>query len=467
MKTITTLALFISFVSLNILSCTPINSLKIHEPQVPATYPGLRNNDGSAHNIHTPNRAPRIINVVTRAAELGKTIDLSDSAISDEDAIMAVFKDAKTTRGSTVLFPAGVYNLRSISLVADGVNIEGEDPNATIFKSSLHNEGTLLNIEGKHDILIKNISFTSTWNGSYSTDTKTANPNLGGPKYMITTGGNAYKITIDNVMLEKFVRMGVRIGAGSHDVVVKNSLAKNATNVAGGGAGYGFVIQGSAHKDGTENPFLGDATQDTYFNVLENNRTQGPYIRHSVIVQYWAHHNLIRNNQFEDTQLDAIDLHGEDEYNNEVAHNTITGSVSAGIGLGNSGAGHDKTGVNNWIHSNTMIGCAQGITVQYGTIKSIIENNIIRDNNRMSKKPLCAICLGKSGDSLLRNNLIQNNSSPNYSGILLMDDKASGTEAVGGPTNWTMTGNKIIQSGTPFKDESEMDANNKIQTAWQ
>ena len=436
------------------------------EQQVPAGNPGLRNADGSLHKPHSIAAPTKIIDVVARAAELGHSIDLTDSASDDQAAIEAVLKDAQTTAATQVYFPAGIYNIRSISLPKSDLQLQGKSRDETIFKSSLHNEGTSLNIYGKNNILIRSITFTSNWSGNYSTDTSVNNPEVGGPKYAIATGANSYNITLDDLLLEKFSRMGVRIAAGSHDVIVKNSVARNATDVAGGGAGYGFVIQGPTHTNAAQNPYLGDPLQDTYFNILENNTSDSPYIRHAVIVQYWAHNNLITGNHFDETRLDAIDLHGEDEYANEISHNRITNSQRAGIALGNSGAGHDKTGIDNWIHHNSIERSAWGITVQYGTAYSTIENNTIRENNSLTQAPICAIRLGSSSHSLLRNNQIVENLVAGHVGIYLTDDNAEGDEPKAGPSNWVISGNRIINSGEEFKNTSTLAADNNIQASW-
>lgn len=427
----------------------------------------MRNSDGSVRPTHTPNTTSKTINVVNRAAELGYTINLNDTNdASDYNGIMAVLNDSGTAN-STVYFPDGTYNFSSISIPKSSINLEGQSSSGTIFKTTLNKTGTAVNISGKNNIVVKNIIFTSTWSSSYSTNTSTNNPNAGGPFYQLATGSNAYNITIDNVILEKYVRMGVRIAAGSRDIVVKNSLARNATDVAGGGAGYGFVIQGSTHYTATNNPYLGDNTKDTYFVTLDSNRTEGPYIRHAVIIQYWAHNNLVINNNFDQTQLDAIDLHGEDEYANEIAYNTVTRSQRAGIALGNSGAGHDKTGVYNWIHHNDLVACNWGITVEYGTNYTMIENNTIRDNTALAvSSPKAAIILGKSGYSTLRNNTISNNTISGFYGVYLKDNSAEGDETAGGPTNWLISGNTVTNSGTAFYNGSSMASNNTIQTSW-
>ena len=78
--------------------------------------------------------------------------------------------------------------------------------------------------------------------------------------------------------------------------------------------------------------------------------------------------------------LDAIDLHGEGEYLNEIRDNTVIGGQRAGIALGNSGGSknkHDASGPGNWVHSNDLIGNRQGVLVILGTPDTLIEDNRI------------------------------------------------------------------------------------------
>ena len=450
---------------------------------VPAGNPGLRTADGSPREPHTPNFAPRIIDVVQRATELGCRIDLADDAQHDDAAcIEAVLDDASTTSGSTVFFPNGTYNLQAgsahqrnahIVLRRSGVNLQGESREGTVLKSGRDDGGMAtyigLQLLGVHDVVVRDLTVTSNWNGfPYQPVTRGNNPTRGGLTHAIAMSyaadaGMAHNITIDNVLVERFRRMGVRIDRGSHDIVVRNSMARNATDVGDGGAGYGFVIQGGGHRTAASNPFLGSEASDTYFVLLENNRTEGPYIRHAALVQYWAHHNLITRNVFKDTQLDAIDLHGEDEYANEISFNVVQGSLGAGIGLGNSGAGHDKTGVHNWLHHNELVSCAWGITVRYGTDYTTIEHNTIRDSDSHVQRPIGGVVLGKSSHGVLRNNLFKNNGVPGYSAIVLMDDDAEGEEAAGGPSYWSIRGNHVVRSGATLRRLDTRGTGNSIE----
>ena len=80
--------------------------------------------------------------------------------------------------------------------------------------------------------------------------------------------------------------------------------------------GYGVNIQGYGNGINVTDTYI-----DTKFNVVENNEFVGPYLRHGALIQYYAHNNLIKNNRFDDLLLDSIDMHGEDEYSNEICNN--------------------------------------------------------------------------------------------------------------------------------------------------
>lgn len=75
--------------------------------------------------------------------------------------------------------------------------------------------------------------------------------------------------------------------------------------------------------------------------MVEDSTFEGPYLRHGALIQFVAHNNVLRGNTFNGTKLDAIDLHGELEYLNEISGNVITDVLTgAGIGLGNTGVQH-------------------------------------------------------------------------------------------------------------------------------
>lgn len=453
---------------------------------VPPGNPGLREADGRPHPTPAPYAARKTVVVPQRAAELGFPLDLTDSAADDQPGIKAVLLDPELTEDTVLVFPAGVYNLTGgwpgdpnthLRLMKNRLNLVGEGPEKTIFRSTLDDKGkatmTGLKVIGVSDVVLRGFSLTTTWNRAFSTQTEGNSPDAGGLTYGIAVGAHpslpTFNVVIENVLVEKFRRMAFRVDKGSHDVVLRNCVARNATDVGDGGHGYGFVLQGAGHKTAAVNPSLGSPALDNFFNVIEGCRTEGPYIRHSVIVQYWAHHNLIVGNTFEDTQLDSIDLHGEDEYANEVARNVVYRSQRAGIALGNSGAGHDRTGVDNWIHDNEMVSCLWGMSVQYGTVRSILERNLIRGNASLttsSDKGPCGIFLGSSADSTLRNNRFEDNTVPGFAAVLLVDDRKEGEEPAGGPVRWEIAGNSAVNSGEPFVNRSALGGENRIQEKW-
>ncbi|WP_235440486.1 alpha/beta hydrolase fold domain-containing protein [Paenibacillus sp. DMB20] len=397
----------------------------------PFTEPGLKNADGSDHLVHQPHGVNgRTLNVVDYGA------DPADNDTDDRKAIQRAIDEAEP--GDEVYFPNGVYNLNSapdgltnLTLKSE-VNLRGESRGGSILKTSLNKvrNSSMIKSAKQHDLVISNLTLTSAWEGKYSTDHKVNNPDGGGPDMMITTAnyGEApsYNITIDGVIIEKFSRMGIRI-ENSHDIVVRNTTFRNATDVGPGGAGYGVSIQGIPKVD--RNGFA----NDTRWNLVENSSFEGPYLRHGTLIQFVAHNNVIRNNQFRNVRLDAIDLHGELEYLNEIHGNRIEDMpYGAGIGLGNTGgtapSNHSKSGPKNYIHDNTIRNTREGITVSMGTPDTIIEHNLIENTSDIPDAAGINILNGPG--TVIRNNTIQNNLAERYWGILLEYDQ--GDEKAGG-----------------------------------
>jgi urocanate hydratase len=55
-------------------------------------------------------------------------------------------------------------------------------------------------------------------------------------------------------------------------------------------------------------------------------------MRHGVLLQYSAHHNLVESNTVVRTTYDAFDLHGEDEYGNELRSKVAENCGEGGFG---------------------------------------------------------------------------------------------------------------------------------------
>ncbi|NOU94807.1 DNRLRE domain-containing protein [Paenibacillus sp. LMG 31456] len=393
------------------------------EGTLPFTKPGLTNPDGTAHAVHTPNPVTgRTINVTSFGA------DPADNNKDDRIAIQNAINAAQA--GDEVYLPNGVYNLLSspdgfVNLkLKTGVNFRGESQAGTILKSSIDDikNSSVVKSSSQHDILVSNMTVSSTWDRTFTTEHSTNNPEAGGPDNGITVANTgetpSYNVTVDHVTVERFRRIGVRI-ENSHDVVVRYATFRNATDLGGGGAGYGTSIQGMPKVDR-----LGFAN-DTYWNLVEHSSFEGPYLRHGSLIQNVAHNNVLRMNKYIQTKLDSIDLHGELEYLNEVYGNEITNILTGGgIGLGNTGgtapSNHSKSGPFNYIHDNVISNSREGIIVTMGTPDTIIENNIIENSTTINNGVGINILNGPR--TIIRNNTIRNNTAPNYWGIMLEHD---------------------------------------------
>ncbi|MGM7722459.1 galactose-binding domain-containing protein [Metabacillus sp. Hm71] len=396
------------------------------DPEAPTpTKPGLYYADGTPHNPHKPQKVTgRKLNVVVFGASP------SDNGVDDARAIRAALEEAQP--GDEVYLPDGHYQLSSTSYdgvshltIKSGVQLRGESQEGVLLVSDHANDfgehatnyGIIIRIAGKNNIKISNMTLTSSWNLNYSTNTRTANPDRGGPKqaiYITSFRGKASSnITLCGLTIEKFQRTGIII-SNSHDVIVEKSLFRNATDVADGGSGYGVSIEGKPKESrlGRED--------DSYFNVVRNNRFIGPYLRHGTLMQFYTHNNLIENNKYENISLDSIDFHGEDEYLNEVRFNHIVGGGEAGIGVGNPGETHDASGPGNYIHDNMIENVDKyGIQVYLGSPKTIIENNVLI---RFTKAGSQGIRLKNAPETIVRNNKIFDNKANEFWGIIAMKD---------------------------------------------
>ncbi|MZQ84654.1 DNRLRE domain-containing protein [Paenibacillus sp. 5J-6] len=414
---------------------------------VPFTKPGLTNPDGSEHALHTPNQ---VTGATRNVLDYGA--NPADNAQDDRIAIQNAIDAAAA--GDEVFIPNGVYNLITspdgfINLkLKSGVNLRGESESQTILKSSIDDvkNSSVLKSSSQHDILVSNLTVTSTWDRTFSLDHVMNNPAAGGPDSMIAVANYgeipSYNVTIDHVTVERFRRMAIRI-ENSHDVVVRHATFRKATDLGGGGAGYGTSIQGMPKVDrlGFDN--------DTYWNVVEDSTFEGPYLRHGSLIQNVAHNNELRNNHYKNTKLDAIDLHGELEYLNEVYGNTVEDILTGGgVGLGNTGgtapSNHSKTGPHNYIHDNVIRNAREGIVVTMGTPDTLIERNIIENTTTVNNGVGINILNGPG--TRIVNNIIRNNTASGYWGILLEHDNGdqnAGNVGAGDPQNVQIIGNTI------------------------
>jgi|GEM_PF-1828939 len=426
----------------------------------PYTKAGLYDNQGNPYPLHPPNPVTgATLNVMDFGA-------VPDDGLDDIPAIHAAFDAARA--GDEVYFPNGTFDLigtlpndgTSHIELKNGVNVRGESEEGTMLKSHFDRNtanSKVMNAFGLHDIVISNLTITSAFDGPYSTNHQVNNPDRGGPENGIYIEDRlnqpSYNITVESVTIEKFQRMGIRISK-SRDIVVRNATFQNATDVGGGGAGYGISIQGIPKVDR-----LGYAN-DSRHNVVENSSFIGPYLRHGIIIQYYSHNNEIRNNTFEGTILDAIDLHGEDEYLNLIVNNEITGVLTgAGIALGNTGgtapSNHDASGPFNHIINNTISNSREGIKVHLGSPDTVIEGNTIMDTVMPANSK--GIYIQNAPRTIIRNNTIVNNTAENFWGIVLEHDDGdtnAGNVGKGDPKDILITGNTITGNSNGVRIEA-------------
>jgi parallel beta-helix repeat protein len=191
------------------------------------------------------------------------------------------------------------------------------------------------------------------------------------------SGAPVSRIAVNNLFIEKFERFGVQLD-NANNVRVDNNIIRNATALDGGGQGYGILISG----------------YDSYNNWISNN-TIGPVIRHAVLIQ-GAHHNLVEYNRITGTVSGAIDLHGEDEYANEIRYNVISDGVRNGTTISPNGAGievgefsgvagtttmHDNSGPGNYIHHNTVYNYSYGFRIMNNSNYTFVEDNVFYNND--------------------------------------------------------------------------------------
>jgi Right handed beta helix region/Pectate lyase superfamily protein len=345
----------------------------------PWEVPGLVDRSGSP--VAVPRPAPAT----------GRTLDVRDFGADpapdgDDDAPAIRSALAAAVDGDEVYLPPGTYELRSADpsdgsanlVLRSGVNVRGAGRQRTVLSTSFDGEEDSRAIRGAgvHDVIIADLSVTSAHTGPLGEDPDDDGGG-GGPMYGIHLGAAdgrpSSRVLVTDVAVDRFERHGISVKA-SREVILSGNRIADATAVGPGGQGYGIALEGSP---GRRDP---DSAEDARHNVVIGNRIDGRHLRHAILVQFPTHNNLIAGNRIDGSILDAIDLHGEGEYLNEIRDNTVLDGRRAGIALGNSGGAkhlHDASGEGNWIHSNDLAGNRQGVLVILGTPDTLIEDNRI------------------------------------------------------------------------------------------
>ena len=308
-------------------------------------------------------------------ASSGKTLNVRDygatsnrSSDNDATAIQKAINSAHA--GDTVYIPNGVYHIKSTISLKAGVSLIGQSRDSTVLASAFGTSPHAMIYAAPN---VSNLTLSSFKITKASGRTVKAAVRLG----LEGSAGEVSRIVVKDLFIEKFERFGIQL-QNAYQVLVDGNIIRNATALDGGGSGYGILIDQSRSSN----------------NWIRNNEI-GPVIRHGILVQMSAHHNLIENNRITGTVSSAIDLHGEDEYSNEIRYNTIWNGVRNGTTVSPNGAGievgeysgsigstarHDNSGANNWIHHNVVYGYSHGLRIVNNSNYTYIENNTFHDN---------------------------------------------------------------------------------------
>lgn len=359
-------------------------------------YAGLIDKDGSLHTEFQENETTgQKINVALFGAKANDPE--FDNTTAFQNAINACHA------GDEVYVPEGKYYFSQATtttpyyahlLLKEGVNLRGSGRDKSILVSNYRDKEYVHKTYGKKTatlVLNSGSSTISDLGFSANTDdsclpedinnTGVNNPNgnqyapaFGIVVYSTSTLTLVENVCIKNVYIEYFQYDGIRLFC-TRNCKIKGCVITKATDIGGGGAGYGIELRGYGHEY-----FQMIGTKlDSCYNIVEDNTIIGPYIRHGIILSYLTHNNLFYNNTVLDSADDAFDVHGQDEFLNVFTKNYARGSRrGAGLGLGNTGSSHDESGYGNVAYENCFEECKYGITVTRGTqYTQLIQNTII------------------------------------------------------------------------------------------
>lgn len=287
--------------------------------------------------------------------EIWDVTDFGATPISttNDDAIGIKVALSLAESGDTVLIPEGVYTIRQVLEIPSGVTLKGAGMELTELVTESIDRAIMIAPEA-HDIRLQDLAIT----------------HLGDEEELLygvyvgssRQGRNSYRIVIDSLRIERFSKHAVSL-RDCHHVLVQDCLLRNATNLGGGGHGYGVALNYPTNHN----------------NWVRHNEI-GPLIRHGVLIQYEAHNNLVEHNLAVENTEDAYDLHGEDEYANELRFNIARDGDRDGFGVGNTGSTHDRSGPNNWIHHNTVENSLAGVEIIQASDIVYIDHNTFSGN---------------------------------------------------------------------------------------
>lgn len=399
----------------------------------------------------------------------GATIDvltqgatLNNSSNDDATAINKAINAAQP--GDVVYLPAGTYHVKSTITLKSGVSLGGLSRDTTTIASMLRSSthAILYAPPGVNNLTVANITITKHSGSEFSAGLRLGN----------LTGDQVTRILARDLRIEKFQRFGVQLQNAYHVGVYRNTI-RDATSLGGNGSGYGIIIDQDRSNE----------------NWIRENSI-GPTIRHGILLQYSAHHNLIEGNTITGAVSSGIDLHGEDEYSNEIRYNTVTDCVRNGTSVSPNGGGieigefsgiagsttrHDNSGPNNWVHHNQVRNCSYGLRIVNNSNQTLIEDNQFEMNDisgiaadlaplrdlqikrNTLRENANGIMLSDVADATLSGNVIYNNDYGvvlnNVTGsVVLSNNQISANRLVGFWSNvplssYTVSGNTVTNNG--------------------
>lgn len=460
MSTLRRCGVVVGLLAVSLSACTGDGPAAPRSTSEATTGSGTRPTAGLVAPDGTP------VDVPVPAPPTGTSYDVTDLGADPEpgtgdDAPAIREALAAAEAGDEVVVPAGVYDLRSTHpddeeanlLLADGVQLRGAGRGATVLRTSFDGEddSAVVRGAGVEDAAVRDLTISSEHDGDLGSDPDEEGPG-GGPMYGVQIGADdgegSSRVLVEDVSVELFQRHGITVKA-SREVTVTDCRVADATSVGPGGSGYGIVVEGRADQ---RDPAAGD---DSRHNVVVDNHLDGTHLRHGILLQFPTHNNLIADNTVDGGVLDAIDLHGEGEYLNEIRGNTVTGVDAAAVALGNSGGEehqHDASGEGNWIHDNRLVGNEQGVLVILGTPDTLVDDNEVVGRDRSA----VGIELRNAPGTVVRENTVTG-ADEDFWAVVVTEDGGADGRGAGTATDVLIADNRITGAANGIAVEAGRD----------
>lgn len=303
--------------------------------------------------------APRqgmVLNVV----DFGATPD--DPSDDDGVAFNAALQHAQA--GEEIIIPAGRFHFQStVTISQSHVALRGSGQDETKLVARLASNGSTRRLitvrEGVTDLMLSDFTITRDEGELYyGIEIGRKNP---------TVGAHAVeRIWLHRLRVVRFDARGLNLRTAKHVLISNCIVGKAIADLEDGGNGFGITLNNQSEN-----------------NVIVHCAI-GPQVRHGVLVQSGAHHNLIESNDVRGSLYDCYDLHAFEssseplelrEHHNEFRFNVARRSTRAGFKIGNPS--WRASGPGNWIHHNEVLKCERGIEVIEGSTQQVIQWNYL------------------------------------------------------------------------------------------